>query len=410
MSPPIRLTEYIASTPHRLTVAERDALQTVVPSMSITAASGAQDEYILTPGGTIGLVRVGELQVEIAPRLPVERVLFLVSYALDPTRWRDDVVHAMKDTHLFEAIIPTFAHHVRSCLRRGLLYGYRTIEETHTTVRGRIRLADQLRARPGLLLPVELQRDDFTADILENRLLLAATERLWRLPLRHESSRKTLRDLRSQFANVSPTVYPSLRVPEPVWTRLNGRYRPAITLARLILGGGGVALDSGDVAATGVLLDMPRVFEDFVVRALREALDVSASTFPQGGQLRGKLTLDVEGLVRLKPDLSWWVDGACVFAGDCKYKRIKVDGVPNNADLYQLLAYTTAFDLEEGLLIYAAGERRPGARTVRHAGKRLHVHTLHLAGTPDAVLDEVALVAREIRRMARRAHHRTAVA
>ncbi|MCA1707459.1 MAG: McrC family protein [Actinobacteria bacterium] len=229
-------------------------------------------------------------------------------------------------------------------------------------MRGRIRFADQLRARPGLALPVELQYDDFTVDILENRLLRAAVERLLRLPLRHESSRRDLRELHSSLATVTPVHYRPGRVPEPTWTRLNGRYRPAVDLARLILDNSSLDLKSGSMTATSVLFNMATVFENFVVIALREALRATPRTFPQGASGR-RLRLDNEGDITLEPDLSWWQNDRCVFVGDCKYKRAKVEGIPN-ADLYQLLAYTTALDLPDGLLIYAAGEYPAGTHSV----------------------------------------------
>lgn len=144
---------------------------------------------------------------------------------------------------------------------------------------------------------------------------------------------------------------------------------------------------------------MADVFENFVVAALRESLGASERAFPQAGK-RLNLRLDEEGGIPLKPDLSWWIDGECVFVGDCKYKRAVVEGVPN-ADLYQLLAYTTALDLDDGLLVYAAGEHPPGAHTVKHAGKRLRVATMDLAGDPHAVLEEVGALAAQIRRLAR---------
>ena len=59
-----------------------------------------------------------------------------------------------------------------------LLHGYREEEDALQTVRGRIRLDDQMRRRPGFLLPVEVRYDEFTDDILENRLVKAAVVRL----------------------------------------------------------------------------------------------------------------------------------------------------------------------------------------------------------------------------------------
>jgi len=395
---PLRLTEYTATFAVPLTAAERDVLKIMVPSLTIAPSAGTVERYDLTPSSTVGVLRIGDLQIEIVPRLPVEQVLFLVSYALDPRAWRPETTSTATEDHLVEAIIPTFVRHVRHALRRGLLHGYKTTDEALTTIRGRIRFADQLRARPGRALPVELQYDDFTDDVIENRLLRAAIERLLRLPLRHESSRRDLRELHGSLATVTPVAYRAGRVPEPAWTRLNGRYRPAVDLARLILDNSSLNLTSGTTTATSVLFDMASVFEDFVVVSLREALGATDRTFPQGAVGR-RLRLDSEGDIALAPDLSWWQDDRCLFVGDCKYKRAKVEGVPN-ADLYQLLAYTTALDLPDGLLIYAAGEYPAGTHTVRHAGKRLHVVTLDLAGEPSMILMEIERLADRVRRLA----------
>lgn len=397
----LKLTEYTTKSNVGLTRFERDALRSSIRSLSIAPTPASEDRYDVTPGSTVGVLRIGDLQVEIAPRLPVERVLFLVSYAMDPRSWRSEPTSVEPDDHLLEALVPTFTHHVKVALRRGLLHGYRSTDVTETTIRGRIRFSDQLRARPGRGLPVELTYDDFTEDILENRLLRAAVERLVRLPLRHEWSRNALADLREQFATVTPLAYRPGRVPEPVWTRLNERYRPAVTIARLILDGAALDLSAGGVTATGVLFDMAAVFENFVVAALRQSLNVSATSFPQGATRR-RLYLDKERGIPLKPDLSWWIDDVCVFVGDCKYKRASVEGVPN-ADLYQLHAYVTAVDLEDGLLVYAAGEHPGGTHTVRFTGKRLRVTTLDLAGDPAAVLAQIDGLAAHIRRLARRA-------
>lgn len=393
----LRLTEYTIEVAVPLTADERDALKAMVPSLTIAPSAGTVDHFDITPSSTVGVLRIGDLQIQIAPRLPVEQVLFLVSYAMDPRSWRPETTSTGGDGHLVEAIIPTFVRHVRHALRRGLLHGYRTTDDTLTTIRGRVRFADQLRARQGRALPVELQYDAFTDDILENQLLRTAIERLLRLPLRHDRSRRDLRELQSSLATVTPVAYRPGRVPEPTWTRLNRRYQPAVGLACLILNNSSLDLIAGPTTSTSVLFNMAKVFENFVLVALREALGATPRTFPQGASGR-KLRLDDEGAIALEPDLSWWQEDRCVFVGDCKYKRAAVEGIPN-ADLYQLLAYTTALDLPDGLLIYAAGEYPAGTHTVSHAGKRLHVTTLDLAGDPPEVLSEIALLADRIRHL-----------
>ncbi|MFF5114501.1 AAA family ATPase [Streptosporangium sp. NPDC000509] len=74
-------------------------------------------------------------------------------------------------------------------LRRGVLQGYREVEEALPVLRGRIREADQIRRRYGLPLPVEVRYDDYTVDIAENRLLLPGLAVPTRRTLRHVIAR-----------------------------------------------------------------------------------------------------------------------------------------------------------------------------------------------------------------------------
>ena len=70
-----------------------------------------------------------------------------------------------------------------------------------------------------------------------------------------------------------------------------------------------------------------------------------------------------------------------------------------DADLYQLLAYATALDLPGGLLVYAQGETADAFHVVRHAGKRLEVAALGLAGTIGDLRRRIDGLAERVRRV-----------
>ena len=143
---------------------------------------------------------------------------------------------------------------------------------------------------------------------------------------------------------------------------------------------------------------MNDVFEDFVVTSLRESLGLSHREFPQNA--KGKwLRLDDAGNIKLEPDISWWQGNRCCFVGDVKYKRINVKGI-KHPDIYQMLSYTIAARVPEGLLIYAKGEEEPAVHEISHANKRLTVLALDLTGDPHLVLRQIDIVAEVIRNQA----------
>ena len=261
-------------------------------------------------------------------------------------------------------------------------------------VRGRIRFNDQIRDRFGIFPPVEVSYDDFTEDTEMNRLIKAAIARLGRMRIRSRDARTRLRAFDRVLGQVADVEYQRGAIPDFSFNRLNRHYEPAIRLAQLILRSTSIEFSRGGVRSASFLVDMNKVFEDFMVTALREALRVTERDFPQGGSRRG-MRLDHGGRVVLKPDISWWEGKRCVFVGDIKYKKTD-HGIPN-ADLYQLLAYTIAADLPSGLLIYAQGEEDPTVYAIKNAGKQLEIMVVDLSGSPEQILAEVAKVAERIR-------------
>lgn len=393
----LQLAEHQTCEDVRLTSRQLHALQGSAASVDISPAS-LNGRWDLRPGSKIGVVRLPDLTVEIRPKLPIDRVLFLISYTLDRLSLPGDVVDLAQPPDLVEAMVQLFHQAVRQATGRGLLQGYQTREETLNVVRGRIRVEEQLRRRFGIAVPIEVRYDEFTPDIEPNRLLKAAVQRLAWLPQRSPNTRRLLSVMRAVFANVSTVEYRPANLPEVAVTPLNAHYQPALALARLILRSGAVELAAGKVESASFLIDMNKVFEDFVVVALREALRLTEYTFPQ--EARGRdLWLDAGRDVRLKPDISWWQGDRCVFVGDAKYKRTTVHGAQTH-DIYQALAYALAAGLPSALLIYAHDDQDridPVIYDIREARKRIEIDVLDLRGQPAEILERVKRLACKVR-------------
>jgi 5-methylcytosine-specific restriction enzyme subunit McrC len=354
----------------------------------------AQDgHWLLRAGSKVGAVRMpGGHVVRITPKTPVSRLFFLLGFSLDPARaWRDSREGTV-DTGAYDDVVPALAHAVErqidDALRRGVLQGYREVEESTLVMRGRLREADQIRRHFGRTPPVEVAYDAYSTDTAENRILRSAVERLLRLPEVPGPVRRRLNHQRVRLADALPLAG-GQELPQWQPTRLNARYLPALRLAEAVLRGTSPEhRPPGPHALTmdGFLLDMNKLFEDFVAVGLREALKEHRLI----GRLQDLHHLDIAGLVRVRPDLVVrTADGRTPLAVvDAKYKVEKADGLLN-ADLYQALAYATVLGLYEAHLVYAAGRRPERHHEVRGAtrgpkarGVRLYQHSLDLTLEP----------------------------
>ena len=372
----IDLREYQESGPHRLSVPERDALRGAIPHLTITPVDGESDRYNIRPASHVGAVEVDGLSVLIEPKIGIPQLLSLACYALGAYRLQEGMPFDFEEHHsLPEALALALGSAARRAFSRGLLHGHVPVEEALHTVRGRIRFDEQMRRRFGMPLPVEVGYDEFTDDVLANRLVKAAAHRLRSLRMRSAAARRHLGWIAGTLDNVSLVEYRPKDVPECPTDRLSHHYRDVIALSRLILRHGFFESGRGDVRAAGYLMDMNVVFQEFVTVALQEALRVSPRNF---GEENGFDSLGVGGRVRLRPDLVWRDGGGIRFVGDAKYKNLEAGSVPH-ADLYQLLAYVTALGLPGGMLIYAKGESQRRDYIVRGVGKRLIIETVDVA-------------------------------
>ena len=302
----------------------------------------------------VGAVAVGGHEIVVQPKAPFSSVLFMLGYAADPG-FRPDEVDGTGDD-LFPAVAETYARLMERALGRGILQGYRRLDETAVAIRGRIRFSDQMSRRGGQLLPVELTVDDYTVDIAENQLLRAAARLLLTLPRLTKEARRRLVHLESRLVDAS-LVRPGAGLPSWQPTRLNERYQPAVRFAELILARVAPSTTAGGEAVASFVVNMAEAFEGFVTAALTESF-AAVSTGVSVGQY--PTHLDCERKQPIRPDFVHLVGGVPAVVVDAKYKigSLRVE------DLYQMLAYCTVLGLDEGTLIYVADTAAlPGQRT-----------------------------------------------
>ena len=352
-------------------------------------------------GNYIGVFRCGDLNIVVRPRIPIDRIMFMVGYSLSSGDWSSPPLKLSHEDDILEAIVPAFVRLTQHAIRRGLLQGYRTREESSVALQGRIRLADQVKLRFGLPLPVEVTYDDFTEDIEENRLLKTAIGLLWQMPIGSRESRRDIGSLRPAFTSVSSGSYRPGMVPSVSYTRLNERYRPAVELARLIIGSSLAEFAPGDKLGPSFLVDMDQVFESFLRTALRQTLRLSETEWPDRSSAARALHLEEGGQMQVHPALSWWRGRHCLFVGEARYAMPAVESEISGgqqADIYRMLAYCAAADLPSGLLVYAGGGSPDSTvHRIRNTGKAIEVVSIDLEGSPEETLRQVQALGERVK-------------
>lgn len=348
------------------------------------------------PNGRVGSVRVGDIQIDVSPkdRVGLTQLLFLLGYAADPG-FRDEDVVGVEHGDLWPALGLSLTRLVDRALGQGVLQGYRTVEESLRTIRGRIRFEDQVRVRQGLLVPIEVTYDEFSIDIPENQILRAAVRTMAGVPGLDGTVRRRLVHLDARLEGVT-VLPPGTTVPPWRPSRLNERYQPALRLAEVVLRHAATKSgQGGKLQMASFVVVMWKVFEDFVTTALREAL----RTVPgrTEAQLPAYLTGDgnwTVGEVPMNVDVAHLdLHGRPQVVFDAKYSVASADGSYASANFYQMLAYCTALQVPRAWLIYAGGSGRAAPRRVKNTGIEIVQYPLDLAQAPRDILAQVFQIA-----------------
>ena len=340
----------------------------------------------ILPNGKVGAVRIDDVQVQVTPKEKVglTRLLFLLGYAADPG-FRPETVVGLEEQDLWPALAESLARLAERATGRGVLQGYRTVEDAMRTVRGRIRIGDQMSRRPGQMIPIEVTYDEFTIDITENQILRSAIRRMLTIPRLSEDARARLSHLDGRLAEVA-VLRPGTPLPHWRQTRLNEHYAPALRLAEVVLMNASAESGPGDIRVAAFVVDMAKVFEDFVGTALTESLRrYSGSTRLQYPTHLDEPAPGAEPAVKMKIDIVHSVNKHPRIIFDAKYKAASSEDRYPNADHYQMLAYCMALDLPTAWLVYA-GSGKPHRRQIRNSKVEVIEYPINIGRDPQDLL------------------------
>jgi 5-methylcytosine-specific restriction enzyme subunit McrC len=252
----------------------------------------------------------------------------------------------------------------------------------------------EIASRPWDIWPVPCRYDDFTGDIPENRVLLAAVELLRRVVTTPETRRR-IAELTQVLSGVGHSAVPLMELDTVRLTPINEHYGPALGLCRLVLDGVGLTHSHGRHQAVTFLVDMNKLYERWIGAELTQRLWPDLEVEEQASA-----ALSHHPRVMMAPDLVFRRDGRIVMVADVKYK-LTDSGLGRTEDYYQLLAYATALRLRSGLLIYCRSEQAPERDiTVVGGGQHLGTQPVDLSGDWADVSRALDLLAGRVRALA----------
>ena len=225
----------------------------------------------------VGVVRFSELEIQVVPKLVGENlgILQMLEYSsslgalarLDAAR----TLATDRDGSLVDLLALLLAEGSIRIAKQGILHDYVTREESLAQMRGRLLAYEQVTRRFGQVQALECRFDELETDIPENQLLAAGLA-IAKRAARDPDVRRLAARAHAMFTEVADPAPALLDPPDFDYSRRNEHYRPAHVIARLFIRNLAVndlyAPGSGDSFA--FMLDMNRLFEDFITRVLRE--------------------------------------------------------------------------------------------------------------------------------------------
>ncbi|MFE0349614.1 McrC family protein [Streptomyces griseoluteus] len=389
--PEVRLGEYESAElgPDQLTAHDLDRLYALQARGCLTLTT-ARAGWRLKAEATVGVLTLDRVRLVIRPKfaIPGEQLMAWLAYALHTAvpatarRW------STSPDGYADLVAAALLEECEKLLREGLGRDYVRHQSLEPVLRGRLDVAAQATRRFGQLDQLHVRTFDREADIWDNRVLGTALKAALSLTSDSRLARG-LHDVADAFPRSDTPAAALGALERTQYTRLNARYRPAHTWARLLLRGGGVTdlLTDHGTTAGGLLLAMPALWEAVVRRLATEAaVPRGGRPVPSNGGTGITVRGDLGSTSTFRPDLllrlpATGTDQHTLLPIDAKYKRYDRRGV-SAGDIHQLLTYSAGYtpaDAPSAVLVHP----QPGEfvrRTLRIGSPQRRLGVIHVLG------------------------------
>lgn len=395
MSRVIRLTEHRPTQlpDDSLTVAQAERLTRFAKYIEIQPPFPGANSWSLMSKGYVGAIRLdGECYIVIEPKVPVSNLAKMIQVVFDlPVDFFAGEVRVQSVSDLYDQIASRAAHLVLAIARQGFHHEHVSVSRELGAVRGRLDIQRMFGRPPRSSVPCHIS--ERTPDVWQNRTLLAGLGAALDSGICGRSTHALLREAYSRLAGEVSQVGSGQFPVEYSYTRLTERYRPSHQLCRLLMAGRSPVAERGETPTVPFLLNMPRLFEQYVARWLGPVLG------PMGFEVAEQVRHRVGSPIAVEFYIDLVVRDVrtkrAVMVMDTKYKNVNT---PISSDLAQVAYYAL---LE---VCPSAGLIAPEGSAVKwHAstgGVRTFMAGFDLGGDLDAAGAQfVAAIAPELERI-----------
>ena len=304
--------------------------------------------YRVTPRGYVGWFDTPTRRFAISPKIPWPNVQMLLGVA------HAEAGEIEPDAGLLNVLAREFASQLRAVTQIGLVSGYHDHDTVSPFLRGKFRVAEQLRDAAARAFPdrFHITESVFDLDTPWNRIPRAIADSLLTNPTLGERTRIELRDAVLSLDSVPVAAITETDFAAAEGEPRAGHYRQLLERCRT-LHDGIAAARLTDAGRGGFLVDMGRAFERWLERGITDEFATRPSwlvevqqEFPVGP------TVLQPDLVLRRRDVAWVVL-------DAKWKAPGT--IPDAADLHQILAYAAITGARHVGLVY------PGRRFARRS-------------------------------------------
>ncbi len=305
-------------------------------------------QWRFTSQGWVGYLAVSpSLALHLQPKVTMRNLFGMleVAYRLKDFEFLQGLYDCDTLQEVYDSLARVLANKVLERCQKGLYAEYRQQRQRSMTIKGRLDMAQTVKAPWKASLPNVYE--EHTRDLDENRILLWTLHRILRSNACNAGTRTLVRtSCRELGQTVSLTPFTTSDCVDRVYNRLNHDYLAPHTLCRFFLESCGPRHDPGQKQCLPFLINMASLFELYVAEWLKEHAPQEIEFEPHHKIYLSNeppTLFDLDVLVKDRET------GQPLVVLDTKYK---VPNQPSTGDIQQVVAYAEAVGCKQAFLVY----------------------------------------------------------